>query len=100
MVINFYCTQIKEDNIMLHNYCELILKLNGRHSRFDMLFEKYNQLDCKIKRIEEKNNVNVRDIVSMKIERLNIKRELQKILEEESKKDDEKLVHQLPTMGN
>lgn len=69
---------------MFPEYRELISRLKGKHPRFDALFEKHNRLDHEIKREEGDNGIGYSPhIVRMKLEKLAIKREIQKILEQE-----------------
>ncbi|EOT8254653.1 DUF465 domain-containing protein, partial [Escherichia coli] len=61
--------------------------LKGNHKRFDSLFEKHNKLDHEIKRIEDEfGSAYSTKVVRLKLEKLEIKREIQKILEDESEK--------------
>ncbi|EEZ7012802.1 DUF465 domain-containing protein, partial [Escherichia coli] len=54
---------------------------------FDSLFEKHNKLDHEIKRIEDKfGSAYSTKVVRLKLEKLETKREIQKILEDESEK--------------
>lgn len=72
---------------MFPEYRDLISKLKGHHARFDSLFEKHNQLDHEIRREEGDDGAGYSlRVVQMKLDKLNIKREIQKILEEESAK--------------
>ncbi|EPT7718407.1 DUF465 domain-containing protein [Escherichia coli] len=71
---------------MFPEYRELISKLKGNHSRFDTLFEKHNKLDHDIKRLERLPSSNSMEIVNLKLEKLEIKREIRKILDQESGK--------------
>ncbi|ENN7403775.1 YdcH family protein [Escherichia coli] len=63
---------------MFPEYRELISKLKGNHSRFDTLFEKHNKLDHDIKRLESLPSSNSMEIVNLKLEQLEIKREIRK----------------------
>ncbi|HAX5210270.1 TPA: DUF465 domain-containing protein [Escherichia coli] len=74
---------------MFPEYRELISKLKGKHNRFDVLFEKHNQLDHEIKRLENIPSSGSTKIVALKLEKLETKREIQKILEQESKNNTE-----------
>lgn len=68
---------------MFPEYRELISALKGKHKRFDLLFEKHNKLDHEIKRLEgEDRRGYSRRIVKMKLEKLELKREIQKLLKE------------------
>ncbi|EMG9443873.1 DUF465 domain-containing protein [Escherichia coli] len=70
---------------MFPEYREVISALKGNHKRFDSLFEKHNKLDHEIKRIEDGfGSAYSMEVVKLKLEKLDIKREIQKILEEES----------------
>ena len=72
---------------MFPEYRELISALKGNHKRFDSLFEKHNKLDHEIKRIEDEfGSAYSTKVVRLKLEKLEIKREIQKILEAESEK--------------
>ncbi|EHJ4624565.1 DUF465 domain-containing protein [Escherichia coli] len=72
---------------MFPEYRELISALKGNHKRFDSLFEKHNKLDHEIKRIEDEfDSAYSTKVVRLKLEKLEIKREIQKILEDESEK--------------
>lgn len=71
---------------MFPEYRELISKLKGNHSRFDTLFEKHNKLDHEVKRLENLPSSGSMEIVSLKLEKLEIKREIKKILVQEYKK--------------
>ena len=72
---------------MFPEYRELISALKGNHKRFDSLFEKHNKLDHEIKRIEDKfGSAYSTEVVRLKLEKLETKREIQKILEDESEK--------------
>ncbi|EET6901984.1 DUF465 domain-containing protein [Escherichia coli] len=72
---------------MFPEYRELISALKGNHKRFDSLFEKHNKLDHEIKRIEDEfGSAYSTKVVRLKLEKLEIKRGIQKILEDESEK--------------
>lgn len=71
---------------MFPEYRELISKLKGNHSRFDTLFEEHNELDHEVKRLESLPSSGSMEIVNLKLKKLEIKREIQKILKQESKK--------------
>ncbi|EHY2145007.1 DUF465 domain-containing protein [Escherichia coli] len=74
---------------MFPEYRELISALKGNHKRFDSLFEKHNKLDHEIKRIEDEfGSAYSTKVVRLKLEKLEIKREIQKILEDESEKSE------------
>ncbi|MGG7246434.1 DUF465 domain-containing protein [Escherichia coli] len=71
---------------MFPEYRELISKLKGKHRHFDNLFEKHNKLDHEIKKLENTPSHDYSmKIVRLKLEKLDIKREIMKILEEESR---------------
>ncbi|ENJ7144003.1 DUF465 domain-containing protein [Escherichia coli] len=73
---------------MFPEYRALISQLKGKHNRFDNLFEKHNQLDHDIRQLESAPGGDYSmKIVKLKLEKLEIKREIQKILEEESGKN-------------
>ncbi|MEB7742459.1 DUF465 domain-containing protein [Escherichia coli] len=73
---------------MFPEYRELISKLKGKHNRFDLLFEKHNRLDHEIKQLESTPaSAYSMKIVKMKLEKLETKKEIQKILEQESEKN-------------
>ncbi|HCU0389945.1 TPA: DUF465 domain-containing protein [Escherichia coli] len=60
-----------------------IFTLKGKYPEFDCLLEKYNQIEQKIKHLsggEQRNGSMV--VVILKLERLELKREIQKFLEE------------------
>ncbi|MED9634494.1 DUF465 domain-containing protein [Escherichia marmotae] len=71
---------------MFPEYRELISKLKGKHSRFSQFFEKHNKLDHEIKQLESMPVNHSTKVTLLKLEKLEIKREIQKILEEEAKK--------------
>ena len=73
---------------MFPEHRELISKLKGKHNRFDQLFEKHNKLDHEIKQLESMPSNQSMKITILKLEKLEIKRDIQKILEEEAKKHD------------
>ncbi|EMV0092817.1 DUF465 domain-containing protein [Escherichia coli] len=69
---------------MFPEYRELISRLKGHHARFDALFEKHNRLDHEIKQMEGENGIGYStEITKMKLDKLEIKRKIQRILEEE-----------------
>lgn len=72
---------------MFPEHWELISKLKGKNYRFDQLFEKHNKLDHEIKQLESMPGIHSIEVTKLKMEKLEIKREIQKILEEESKKE-------------
>ncbi|ECG1117422.1 hypothetical protein DQT66_24505 [Salmonella enterica subsp. enterica] len=72
---------------MFPEYRELISRLKGNHPRFDALFEKHNRLDHEIRREEGENGMGYSlKVVRMKLDKLAVKREIQKILEQECEK--------------
>lgn len=72
---------------MFPEYRELISQLKISHNRFQALFDKHNTLDHEIARLEGVNGKGYsQDVVQMKKEKLLIKDELYKILQEESRK--------------
>lgn len=76
--------------MMFPEYRERISALKGKHKRFDSLFEKHNKLDREIKRLEgEDGRGYSMKIVKMKLEKLELKREIQKILEDQGEEAEE-----------
>ncbi|EGI25821.1 conserved hypothetical protein [Escherichia coli TA206] len=72
---------------MFPEYRALISALKGKHARFDALFEKHNRLDHEIRRLEtEGGGYSQPELVKMKLDKLEIKREIQEILREEAGK--------------
>lgn len=71
---------------MFPEHRELISKLKGKHSRFDLLFEKHNRLDHEIRQLENNPSSNSLQIVKLKLEKLEAKRGIQIILEQEGMK--------------
>ncbi|EMA2752323.1 TPA: DUF465 domain-containing protein [Escherichia coli] len=69
---------------MFPEYRDLISKLKGKHNRFDVLFEKHNKLDHEIKRLESLPSSDSVEVTRLKLEKLEAKRQIQKILELES----------------
>ncbi|HBN7236981.1 TPA: DUF465 domain-containing protein [Escherichia coli] len=69
---------------MFPEYRDLISKLKGKHNRFDVLFEKHNRLDHEIKRLESLPSSDSVEVTRLKLEKLEAKRQIQKILELES----------------
>jgi uncharacterized protein YdcH (DUF465 family) len=70
---------------MFPEYRDLISRLKTSHPRFQSLFEKHNQLDHEIVRIEGKNGHGYNHTVAqLKREKLHVKDELYKILKIES----------------
>ncbi|HEK5774185.1 TPA: hypothetical protein SO392_004264 [Escherichia coli] len=70
---------------MFPEYRELISELKGNHARFDSLFEKHNKLEIRRLEKEDRRGYSMKT-VKLKLEKLEIKREIQKILEDESVK--------------
>ncbi|MBZ7938304.1 MULTISPECIES: YdcH family protein [Campylobacter] len=68
---------------MLHEYRDLISELKGKDAHFDKLFEHHNELDKQIKNIEENqiSTLSNIEISTLKKEKLRIKDELKKYLE-------------------
>ncbi|MFZ4832313.1 YdcH family protein [Rouxiella sp. Mn2063] len=72
---------------MFPEYRELISHLKSSHPRFQSLFDKHNQLDHQIARLEGPTGNGYNDnVVQLKKEKLHIKDCLYKILLEESPK--------------
>lgn len=70
---------------MFPEYRELISQLKSSHPRFQSLFEKHNQLDHEISRLEGPSGSGYSDQVArLKKEKLHIKDEIHKILKAES----------------
>lgn len=70
---------------MFSEYRELISMLRGKHRRFDMLCEKHDKFEYEIKRLEKSAcPAYSMQVVKLKLDKLEVKREIQKILEEES----------------
>ncbi|ACS85907.1 MULTISPECIES: YdcH family protein [Musicola] len=70
---------------MFPEYRELISRLKLEHPRFMLLFEQHNQLDHDIARLEGANRQGYGDeVVRLKKEKLHLKDEIYKILQEES----------------
>lgn len=70
---------------MFPEYRQLISHLKTTHPRFQHLFDKHNQLDHEIARMENGDGHGYGDeIVRMKKEKLQLKDEIYKILREES----------------
>ncbi|WP_127959307.1 YdcH family protein [Serratia microhaemolytica] len=71
---------------MFPEYRELISKLKSSHPRFQSLFERHNQLDHQIVRLEGPSGAGYsEEVVRLKKEKLHIKDELYKILKSEDK---------------
>lgn len=69
---------------MFPEYRELISQLKSSHPRFQSLFEKHNQLDHEISRLEGPSGTGYSDeVVRLKKEKLHIKDEIHKILKAE-----------------
>ncbi|WP_058914354.1 YdcH family protein [Entomohabitans teleogrylli] len=69
---------------MFPEYRDLITRLKSNHPRFQHLFDKHNQLDHDITRLELRGHSD--EVVKMKKEKLQIKDEIYKILQTESQK--------------
>ncbi len=70
---------------MFPEYRELISQLKSSHPRFQSLFEKHNQLDHEISRLEGPSGTGYCDeVVRLKKEKLHIKDEIHKILKAEN----------------
>ncbi|EPH0093911.1 YdcH family protein [Pluralibacter gergoviae] len=70
---------------MFPEYRALISQLKTTHPRFQALFEKHNDLDHQITRIENGEGQGYgQQLVTLKKEKLQIKDELYKILQQES----------------
>jgi len=70
---------------MFPEYRELISRLKTEHPRFRALFEEHNHLDHEIARVSgEDGHGYGPDVVRMKKEKLQLKDELLKILQQES----------------
>ena len=59
---------------MFPEYRALISRLKGHHPRFDALFEKHNHLDHEIRRLENIPSGSSMEIVKLKLEKLEIKK--------------------------
>lgn len=69
---------------MFPEYRELISQLKSSHPRFLSLFERHNQLDHQISRLEGSSRAGYSDeVVRLKKEKLHIKDEIHKILKAE-----------------
>ncbi|MBK2000122.1 YdcH family protein [Campylobacter sp. LH-2024] len=68
---------------MLHEYRDLISDLKGKDAHFDKLFERHNELDDQIKNAEKSQISTLSDteISNLKKEKLHVKDELKKYLE-------------------
>ncbi|CUU70985.1 FlhB domain-containing protein [Campylobacter hyointestinalis subsp. hyointestinalis] len=68
---------------MLHEYRDLITELKGKNARFDSIFEKHNELDQRIKDIEEgRERADSFKLETLKKEKLRLKDEAYAILME------------------
>ncbi|ANE32467.1 YdcH family protein [Campylobacter hyointestinalis] len=66
---------------MLHEYRDLITELKGKNARFDSIFEKHNELDQRIKDIEEgRERADSFELETLKKEKLRLKDEAYAIL--------------------
>lgn len=72
---------------MFPEYRDLISQLKTSHPRFQSLFEKHNQLDHKIARLEGPAGNGYNDeVVLLKKEKLLLKDELYRLLQAEARK--------------
>ncbi|OTA14870.1 hypothetical protein Xvie_03273 [Xenorhabdus vietnamensis] len=70
---------------MFPEYRDLVSNLKESHPRFQSLFEKHNRLNHEIIQLEGPNGTGYSDkVVRLKKEKLHIKDEMQRILQEES----------------
>lgn len=70
---------------MFPEFRDLISQLKTSHPRFQSLFEKHNQLDHEIVRLEgPTGNGYCEEVVRLKKEKLRLKDELHQILQDES----------------
>ncbi|PHM70444.1 YdcH family protein [Xenorhabdus kozodoii] len=69
---------------MFPEYRDLVSNLKESHPRFQSLFEKHNRLDHEIAQLEGPNGAGYNDkVVRLKKEKLHIKDEMQRILQEQ-----------------
>lgn len=74
---------------MLHEYRDLITKLKGKNARFDSIFNKHNELDQRIKDIEEgRQHADSYELETLKKEKLRLKDEAYNMLMEYKKSKD------------
>ncbi|MEK8493689.1 DUF465 domain-containing protein [Escherichia coli] len=72
---------------MFQKYSDLISQLKGKHQYFDRLYSQYYSLERQIARLEtEFRRGYSMKVVILKLERLDVKQELQTLLEEEAKR--------------
>lgn len=72
---------------MFPEYRALISQLKTSHPRFQMLFDKHNSLDHQISRMENSEGQGYgHQLATLKKEKLQIKDELYKILQQESQR--------------
>ncbi|QBH95913.1 DUF465 domain-containing protein [Limnobaculum zhutongyuii] len=70
---------------MFPEYRDLITQLKTTHPRFHSLFDKHNDLDHEILRLQSQSGNSLNDkIATLKKEKLRLKDELYRILREES----------------
>ncbi|MBK5073916.1 DUF465 domain-containing protein [Budviciaceae bacterium CWB-B4] len=70
---------------MFPEYRDLITQLKTTHPRFHSLFDKHNDLDHEILRLQAQSGNSLNDkIATLKKEKLRLKDELYRILREES----------------
>ena len=71
---------------MFLKYHDVMSTLKGRHQQFDRLYSQYCSLERQIARLEtDFGGGYSMKVVILKLERLDVKRELQTLLEEEAK---------------
>ncbi|MFT0210997.1 YdcH family protein [Pseudomonas sp. F1_0610] len=72
---------------MFPEYRDLMSRLKGSHPRYNALFEKHNSLDHEIARLEGSNGAGYnQEVAKLKKEKLALKDEIYKILQEEAGK--------------
>ena len=72
---------------MFHEDRELITKLKGANARFTSLFDKHNELDEKIARMQKGNIYNDAEVDTLKREKLRLKDEIYAFLAEYKKEN-------------
>jgi uncharacterized protein YdcH (DUF465 family) len=73
---------------MLHEYRDIISILKQKNAHFDKLFEKHNELDQKIKDIDEgREHASDMEVETMKKEKLSLKDEVYKMIMEYKKEN-------------
>ena len=72
---------------MFHEDRELITKLKGANARFTSLFDKHNELDEKIARMQKGNIYNDAEVDTLKREKLRLKDEIYAFLSEYKKEN-------------